>query len=131
MNMLTLIEAKPLASTSKPPRPNGELRLKGEILQTLARLDGGAGTKISRGVLRDALIATGALETDRGRMTSSARHKFSRAMVALFGKHGALRERNGVVWRVGQTSSASAQSPPRSRKSGLRTSQPLPSATRR
>ena len=102
MNMLTPIEAKPLVSTTKPPHPNGESRLKGEILQTLARLDGGAGTKISRGVLRDALISLGAIETDgRGRMTSSARHKFSRAMVALCGKHGALRERNGVVWRVG------------------------------
>ena len=131
MNMLTLIEAKPLASTSKPPRPNGKSRLKGEILQTLARLDGGAGTKISRGVLRDALIATGALETDRGRMTSSARHKFSRAMVALFGKHGALRERNGVVWRVGANVERERAVAAAVAKERAATSQPLPSATRR
>jgi hypothetical protein len=102
MNMLTPIEVTPGASTRKPHPPNGEARLKGEILEALTRLDGGAGKKISRGVLRDDLIASGALETDgRGHMTSSARHKFSRAMVALRGKHGALREHNGVVWRVG------------------------------
>ena len=69
MNMLT-----PIAATTKTHRPNGESRLKGEILESLARLDGGAGAKISRGVLRDDLIVSGALETDRGRMTSSARH---------------------------------------------------------
>ena len=102
MNMLTPIEANPIASAPKAHRPNKELGLKVEILETLARLDGGAGKKISRGVLRDDLIASGAIETDgRGNMTSSARHKFSRAMVALCRKHGALRERNGVVWRVG------------------------------
>jgi hypothetical protein len=83
--------------------------------------------------LRDDLIASGALETDgRGHMTSSARHKFSRAMVALRGKHGALREHNGVVWRVGaaarrERAVASARSP----KSGLPTSPPSPSATGR
>ena len=103
MNMLTPIKATPIASAlPKAHCLNKELRLKGEILETLARLDGGAGKKISRGVLRDDLIATGAIETDgSGNMTSSARHKFSRAMVALCRKHGALRERNGVVWRVG------------------------------
>ena len=31
----------------------------------------------------------------------TACYKFSRAMVAPWRKHGALRERNGVVWRVG------------------------------
>jgi hypothetical protein len=103
MNMLTPIKATPIASAlPKAHCLNKESRLKGEILETLARLDGGAGKKISRGVLRDDLIATGAIETDgSGNMTSSARHKFSRAMVALCRKHGALRERNGVVWRVG------------------------------
>jgi hypothetical protein len=102
MNMLTPIEANPIASAPQAHRLNKESGLKGEILETLARLDGGAGKKISRGVLRDDLIATGAIETDgSGNMTSSARHKFSRAMVALCRKHGALRERNGVMWRVG------------------------------
>jgi hypothetical protein len=88
MNMLTPIEAKSVAppSNDRPPRLNKESRLKGEILETLARLDGGAGKKISRGVLRGDLMASGAIETDgSGDMTSSARHKFSRAMVALTG----------------------------------------------
>src|ERR1700733_10379908 len=107
MNMLTPIEAALVASTPNPHRQNREARLKGEILEALTRLDGGAGKKISRGVLRDDLIASGAVETDgRGNMTSSARHKFSRAMVALRGKHGALRENNGDEGRTEETAGA-------------------------
>jgi hypothetical protein len=86
----------PIAAPSAKPL-NKEERLKSEILKALARLDGGAGFKISRGRLRDDLIEI----NSRGHMTLSARHIFSRAMLALCRKHGAIAERDGVVWRVG------------------------------
>ena len=98
--MLTPIAAPSAKPVAKPL--NKEERLKSEILNALARLDGGAGFKISRGRLRDDLIASGAIEINsRGHMTLSARHIFSRAMLALSRKHGEIAERDGVVWRVG------------------------------
>ena len=98
--MLTPIAAQSANPVAKPL--NKEERLKSEILNALARLDGGAGFKISRGRLRDDLIASGAIEINsRGHMTLSARHIFSRAMLALCRKHGEIAERDGVVWRVG------------------------------
>jgi hypothetical protein len=100
MNMLAPIAAPSANPVAKPL--NKEERLKSEILKALARLDGGAGFKISRGRLRDDLIASGAIEiNNRGHMTLSARHIFSRAMLALCRKHGAIAERDCVVWRVG------------------------------
>jgi hypothetical protein len=105
MNAHTKIENAPVASgeAPRPPKPlNKEERLKSEILKALACLDGEAGFKISRGRSLADLIASGAIEINsRGHMTLSARHIFSRAMLALCRKHGAIAERDGVVWRVG------------------------------
>jgi hypothetical protein len=73
--------------------------IKDGILAAVSHLserDGGSKVRVDD--IREELKTNGLLDSQNGKLTSTARGKFARAKLALLGE--GLKERDGMIWRV-------------------------------